>query len=116
MPHCIIEYAKTLETKVGIANLVDKVFRGALKSALFDANDIKTRAMGYDYFQVADRTDEAEFIHVNVKLLAGRDKSVKRHLSESILNEILTLNMTKVSVSVKVKDLDTECYAKEVLC
>ena len=48
------------------------VFDGALHSQLFlpDGADIKVRAMAYSNFKLGD--GKASFVHVVVKILAGR--------------------------------------------
>lgn len=115
MPHCIIEYASALKGQIEIETLMDKVTEGCLKSALFELKDIKTRAIPYDYYQSAGQTDSADFIHIEVKLLAGRNMLQRKLLSKSILDSVLVLPLAKVSVTVEINDLDTECYAKQIL-
>lgn len=115
MPHCIIEYASKLQSQIDVESLMDKVTEGSLKSALFELKDIKTRAIAYDYYQSAGQTDNADFIHIEVKLLAGRNMLQRKLLSKSILDSVLQLPLSKVSVTVEINDLDTECYAKQLL-
>jgi len=115
MPHCIIEFSNTLKRQFDIETLMSKVTEGSLTSGLFEAKDVKTRAIGFDYFQSAGKSEHADFIHVEVKLLAGRNQLQRKLLSKSVLDAILTLDLNKVSVTIEVNDIDTPSYAKQVL-
>lgn len=114
MPHCIIEFSNTLKSQFDVETLMNKVTEGSLTSGLFDVKDVKTRAMGFDYCQSAGKSGESDFIHVEVKLLAGRNMLQRKLLSKSVLDAILTLNLRNVSVTVEINDIETECYAKQV--
>jgi 5-carboxymethyl-2-hydroxymuconate isomerase len=114
MPHCIIEFSNSLRSQFEVESLMSKVTQGSLNSGLFDVKDVKTRALGFDYCQSAASSENADFIHVNVKLLAGRNMLQRKLLSKSVLDAILTLNLHNVSVTVEINDIDTECYAKQV--
>ena len=115
MPHCIVEYADNLSNQFAVTQLLDKVFTGTLMSGLFEAKDIKTRAIAFDHYQSAGQSERADFIHIEVKLLAGRNMLQRKLLSKSILDAVLTLDIKAVSVTVEINDLDTECYAKQVI-
>jgi len=115
MPHCIIEFSNALKKQIDIETLMDKVTEGSLTSGLFEAKDVKTRAIGFDYFQSAGQSEQADFIHVEVKLLAGRNKLQRKLLSKSVLDAILSLNLNKISITVEINDIDTQSYAKQVL-
>lgn len=115
MPHCIIEFSNELKSQFDIESLMEKVTEGALKSGLFEAKDVKTRAIGFDYYQSAGKREQADFIHIEVKLLAGRNMLQRKLLSKSILDTVLLLNLNRVSVTVEINDLDTECYAKQII-
>ena len=114
MPHCIIEFSNGLKSQTDIELLMNKVTEGSLASGLFELKDIKTRAIAYDYFQSAGKVEDADFIHVEVKLLAGRNMLQRKLLSKSVLDAILSLGLKRISVTVEINDLDTECYAKQV--
>ena len=50
MPHCIVEYSKTLETQIDPAELTEAVYQGALISGLFEPSHIRVRALAYESF------------------------------------------------------------------
>ncbi|BDX04712.1 5-carboxymethyl-2-hydroxymuconate Delta-isomerase [Planctobacterium marinum] len=111
MPHCIVEYSADLKEQP----LMTAVFDGTLKSGLFshDGVDIKVRALPFKHHITGDT--QASFIHVVLKILAGRTSEQKQRLSDSVLQHILSNNYADCSVTVEVLDIDTPCYAKALV-
>ncbi|WP_286266341.1 5-carboxymethyl-2-hydroxymuconate Delta-isomerase [Thalassotalea atypica] len=112
MPHCIIEYADTVEQLISPQKLITIINQAAASSALFDENHIKTRAIAYQHFQVG-QSDKA-FIHVNAKILSGRTLEQRQHLTQTILGAIAALELENVSLTVEVIDMERASYAKQV--
>lgn len=112
MPHCIIEYAKTLENQVKPATVVNAVFLGAFQSNLFKPEDIKTRAMAFEHHQTGHQ--KQNFIHVTMKILAGRDQQQRTMLAEKVLAELNKMNLKSISLTVEVVAIEAESYAKLV--
>jgi len=110
MPHCIIEYSSDLE--MGAQQLIDAVMQGALDSALFNVDDIKLRTISYENYQIA--TGKKKFIHVAMKILSGRSDEQKRNLSQAVLARLDKLDLTCLSLTVEVLDIDREVYAKKI--
>jgi 5-carboxymethyl-2-hydroxymuconate isomerase len=113
MPHCIVEYAREVADQVSIEDLIEAVYQGTLSSGLFDAYDIKTRALAYSHHSTGNTRDS--FVHVTVCLLSGRDDAQKADLSEKILAKIEPLLPAVVSVGVEICDMHRESYRKRVL-
>lgn len=112
MPHCIVEYAKNLENHLYPTELVNTVYSGALKSQLFNADDIKVRASAYDHFTSGIR--KQDFIHVTLKILSGRTPEQRTHLSQTVLSELALLPFASISMTVEVIDIDKSSYSKIV--
>ncbi|MEH8018007.1 5-carboxymethyl-2-hydroxymuconate Delta-isomerase [Rheinheimera muenzenbergensis] len=110
MPHCIVEYSAALEAKT----ILTAVFEGALQSDLFEpgGTDIKIRAQPYQqHFSGAKHCD---FIHVQLKILSGRNLAQKQHLSQCVLEQLLKLDLVSCSHTVEVIDIERASYAKKV--
>ncbi len=113
MPHCIIEYSTTLTVQISPAGLVAAVHQGAVDSTLFGLDDIKTRAIGYDYHH--NGGSQRDFIHVTLKILSGRDAEQKAALSDTVLEALAELGLQNISLTVEVVDLDRSSYAKRLV-
>jgi len=110
LPHCIIEYSSTLESSLSPSRLVDVVHQSTLDSGLFDASHIKTRALAYDYFQLADKYQD--FIHVTIRMHSGRTAQQKQLLTAEILQSLENLKVTSITITVEAVDMHSESYAK----
>ncbi|WP_192891471.1 5-carboxymethyl-2-hydroxymuconate Delta-isomerase [Vibrio bathopelagicus] len=108
MPHCIIEHSSTINGH----QLNQKVFLGAMESQLFSptGEDIKVRSLAYQHYQTGE--EKEDFVHVSVRILSGRQESDKVRLSESILNQLLTLSLSSASLTVEIIDIDRASYSK----
>lgn len=110
MPHCIIEYAKDIVTSED--KLVESVAQGAMRSGLFEADTIKTRAMPFSAFKVGQT--QIDFIHVTSRILSGRTLEQKRHLNQCIQDALSELAISKCSVTTEVVDMDKASYLKTI--
>lgn len=110
MPHCIIEFSDPVKNTAPPAQLVDAVYKAAFQSGLFEGPDIKTRASAFAVYQTGAQV--LDFVHVTVRLLAGRTEAQKAQLSKLILDALLTLKLSNTSLTVEVVDMERASYAK----
>ena len=112
MPHCVIEYSKPLENQVSEKQLMDLVFEGALSSQLFDIKTIKCRAIGYQSY--LSKAGEGDFIHITIRILAGRTIEQKSTLSQCVMQNLADIGLKDISMTVDICDIETQCYAKVI--
>jgi 5-carboxymethyl-2-hydroxymuconate isomerase len=112
VPHCIIEYAKEIEQSVSASDLVQMVHIGAVKSGLFEEEHIKTRAIAYEHFRTG--SGDSAFVHVSLKILAGRNQQQRKSLTDHVLNELQAIPLSPLSLTVEVRDMERETYSKAV--
>lgn len=113
MPHCIVEYSQTLESRISPSVLVETVHQAALASALFEVTHIKTRALAYAHYQSGSA--QADFIHVTIRLHAGRTVEQKKHLSSLVLKHLTSIELSAVTITIETVDMDSASYAKQVV-
>ncbi len=111
MPHCIVEHSPCIDAQV----LNQKVFKGALASGLFsaDGSDIKVRSIAYEHYQTG--AVKEDFIHVGLRILSGRSDDDKLRLSQSVLAQLESLNVSKASLTVEIVDMDRDSYSKKIV-
>ena len=116
MPHCIIEYSKELEKEISPTEMIETTHDGTMASGLFVENHIKSRAIAYEDFRTGE--PELRFIHITAKIISGRTIEQKTSLSESIQAQfkgvISEKKLSKISVTVDVRDLQQESYTKTI--
>ncbi|WP_289030994.1 5-carboxymethyl-2-hydroxymuconate Delta-isomerase [uncultured Paraglaciecola sp.] len=113
MPHCIVEYSKNIEKELSLESLIKCVHQGAVDSELFEEASIKTRAIAFEYYQTG--AGDMPFIHVNVKILQGRNHQQKKMLSEMMVNSLTKIARSPVSLTVEVVDIEKVSYRKTIL-
>uniref|UniRef100_A0A2A4Z2V1 5-carboxymethyl-2-hydroxymuconate isomerase n=1 Tax=OCS116 cluster bacterium TaxID=2030921 RepID=A0A2A4Z2V1_9PROT len=113
MPHCIIEYSKSLQKSVEPSAFIAVVHQAAIESGLFDPDDIRSRAIAFDDYQI--RGDKQHFIHVTLRIMHGRNDSQKNQLSSTVMQALESLNLTSIILSVEICDIDKTTYAKVTL-
>ena len=113
MPHLVIEYAEEIIQHSSPQEIMQAAYAGAVKSELFNPSDIKARARSYQNYISGAEHDA--FINVTTHILSGRTKEQKKHLSESILNELINLGLANITLTVQTYDIDRDIYAKVIL-
>ena len=113
MPHCIIEHSAKIDSNA----LIPLVFNASLESSLFeqDGSDIKVRVLPFTHYQTGSlqsASSQADFIHVSLRILSGRNTEQKLMLSRLVLESLATLNLKGCSTSVEVVDIDRASYSK----
>ena len=112
MPHCVIEYSKDLEKDVNPNDLVESVHQGALESQLFKVDDIRVRAIPFDYYLIGGINKS--FIHVTIKIFSGRNDEQCKKLSSLVLDKLNKINLTNVTITVDVTEITKEYHSREV--
>jgi len=111
MPHCIIEYSKTIEIAIDLDSVIDNVFEAVSESDLFERSSVKVRAIGYDFYKSG--LDDHNFIHVCIRILSGRNKQQKKILSNAVLSRLSQVTEGVKSITIEVVDMETTCYSKQ---
>jgi 5-carboxymethyl-2-hydroxymuconate isomerase len=110
MPHVIIEYARDALATGQSEPLLEAVHNAAMFCGLFEAGHVKTRAVAIDHYRVG--TGKHPFIHVQLRIKAGRSAEQKSALSDAILVAVRQLGTLAKVVTVELVDMDPDSYAK----
>jgi 5-carboxymethyl-2-hydroxymuconate isomerase len=119
MPHCIIECSSEVLAHINSQQLIDTCFDAALASDLFNADDIKVRIITVDQQRIGYTKNSG--LHVQLKILGGRDDAQKKYLSTTVLSAITQLLQQQpprnqaLNLSVEVLDIDRDSYQKIVI-
>ncbi|HHY72336.1 MAG TPA: 5-carboxymethyl-2-hydroxymuconate Delta-isomerase [Bacillus bacterium] len=112
MPHIIIEYTHNIKAEANISGLLEKVHAVIIaKSPLFPIGGLRSRAIELQDYRVADGKEDDAFVHVTLKIGAGRSEeekkntcdelfeAIKAHFSELFSKRYLALSMELVEFS-----------------
>ena len=81
MPHFIAEYSANLEQDADFPGLFEKVHACLGASGVFPLGGIRSRAVRMDIFRMADGQHDYAFVHMTLKVGAGRDLETRRQVA-----------------------------------
>jgi 5-carboxymethyl-2-hydroxymuconate isomerase len=88
MPHLNIEYSANLEDALDVQALVDRIHETALETGIFPLGGVRTRAEARKYYRIANGDPRAGYIHMLVRIGAGRDLEVRRAAGEKLFTAL----------------------------
>ncbi|MFD1706464.1 5-carboxymethyl-2-hydroxymuconate Delta-isomerase [Siminovitchia sediminis] len=106
MPHVIVEYTDNIKKEARIKSLLKKINESMIDSnGVFPVGGIRSRAIELNDYVVADGTEDDAFVHVALKIGAGRSEEdlkqacdklfevVKEHFADLYEKRTLALSM-----------------------
>lgn len=115
MPHLILEYSKNIDGKLNFEPLVLMLHKILENKLPTDISSCKTRILAHESFFIGNGNAENAFVHLTIKILAGRSDENKNQLGNEILREMRVFFQPNQSnlilqLSVEVKDLDKHYF------
>lgn len=90
MPHIIVEYTGNLGAEGRIPDLLARINqvmiaqRDEAGKAVYPIGGIRSRALALDEYCIADGADDYAFVHVTVKIGAGRSEAVEKRTTDAL--------------------------------
>ena len=122
MPHIIIETSKNIlaseSFKIGqeIQQIMKKIVEGN-----FDPDQCKIRVITYENYIVGLEENDENFIHISIKILAGRAIEVRQKLASQSFEFVnnfyknLKLSQKRCDISIDIIEMNRETYQKITL-
>ncbi|MGJ8528993.1 5-carboxymethyl-2-hydroxymuconate Delta-isomerase [Maritalea sp.] len=111
MPHIIIEYAQPIANDIDLEALCKSLSEAALATGVFTTpEDVKARAIPATHWY--QPVENSTFIHITVRLMAGRTEEQKRKVTTAILEKAAAKLPQVGTISVDIKEIDPATYAK----
>ncbi len=112
MAHFVLEYSNNIaKSTLALQELFSKLHQAAEETGLFPLKGIRSRAYACDDFRMADGNPEHMFVHLEVKLGAGRSIEEREAAAKSFF-EVLTqhfgtcFEQRGVAMSFEMKELE----------
>lgn len=112
MPHFVLEYSRPLENQLDLSEVMEVAFAAGVNSGVMKAADIKVRALPYDHYRLDGSLET--FLHVSIYMLAGRTPEQKEHVSTLLRNALAEAFPGIGSISIDIRDMDTQAYKKHL--
>lgn len=88
MPHFITEYSANLETDIDLPGLFEKIHKTLGNTGVFPLGGIRSRAVRADVFRIADAEHDYGFVHMTLKVGAGRSLEVRQQAGDALFETI----------------------------
>lgn len=88
MPHFRVEYSRNLEAALDVPVLFDRLTDVAAGTGVFPLAGIRCRALPRDAYRIADGHPDNGFVHVELRVGAGRDVSTLRRAGEAVFGAL----------------------------
>jgi 5-carboxymethyl-2-hydroxymuconate isomerase len=88
MPHLNIEYSANLADELDVQALVDTIHKTALSTGIFPLGGVRTRAEPRTHYRIANGDPRAGYIHMLVRIGAGRDFETRRAAGDQIFDAL----------------------------
>ncbi|MCY1522453.1 5-carboxymethyl-2-hydroxymuconate Delta-isomerase [compost metagenome] len=118
MPHFIVEYTHNIAEEADLPGLFEKVHAYLGSSGVFPLGGIRSRAMRLDTWRMADGKHDYAFVHMTLKVGAGRDLETRRKVAEELF-EVITAHFAELqarrllALSFEMTELHAELNFKQ---
>jgi 5-carboxymethyl-2-hydroxymuconate isomerase len=120
MPHLIVEFSAdfSLDLAKNLSSKLQQHFINLATDGNFDVHQCKFRFLSYHDFLVGLNTPAyASFVHLTIKILAGRTVEVRKKLTSLCLQSMQEIYQTqcqknRIDFSVDLVELNKETYQK----
>lgn len=117
MPHVVLERSKNVTAKGDLTNLLNQISKTLAENLPTKIESCKCRSYECDIFSVAGGRANSGFVHLGVKILAGRSDEIINNVSRKLLDELKeyfkeSASKLNLQFSVEITDLSS-FYLKE---
>lgn len=118
MPHIWVEHSANLEGRVDLPALLTGIHCSAVNTGMFAEGAIRTRLQAIDQYRIGDGHPENAFVHVVIRIAAGRDLQTKKQIGEAMFAELCRLlerqfDSMPLGLSLEVQELDATLNFKQ---
>jgi 5-carboxymethyl-2-hydroxymuconate isomerase len=118
MPHITIECSSNVVPKLDVARLVEDVHEAALSTGIFPVGGTRTRFVERTQYRIADGHPENGFVHVVLRIGAGRDLETKRRAGTAVFDALCAFlqplyDRMPLGISMEVQEIDPDLNFKK---
>jgi 5-carboxymethyl-2-hydroxymuconate isomerase len=111
MPHFIAEYSANIKNDIDFQEFFCKVNAYLGQSGVFPLAGIRSRAICVDHYVIADAKYDYAFIHMTLKVGAGRDVEIRQVIAQELFKLIETYfqplqDQRLLAISFEMTELD----------
>lgn len=118
MPHQIIEYSANLEADLRLSELISALHDAAAGVDALPLAGLRTRAVRRDNYQIADDHPENAFVHVVLRIAAGRTLDVQQNAGSVIFDALCShlepiYSKSPLAISFEIQEINPDLRWKQ---
>lgn len=117
MPHAWIECSSNIQNEPEVRSLKQLVYRASLDAGIFPVGGVRVRFQVIDDYIVGDDHPDNSFIHVVLRIGAGRDLPTKKAAADAVFEKITAhmaplANRAPLAVAFEVQEMSADLNYK----
>jgi 5-carboxymethyl-2-hydroxymuconate isomerase len=112
MPHFVIDCSENILNLNDPESTLLSVHKVAVKSGLFDEEDIKVRFNSFNQHYLVGGKKNA-FIHVFANIMEGRTTDQKSALSKEIISQLKVMFPSIEFIAINIRDFEKATYCNK---
>ncbi len=115
MPHLILEYSSNINSSIPMNHLFDKIHHLLAEELPTQLANCKSRCIVHPLFFLGDQDSKNAFVHLTIKIFAGRADAKKKQIGEKIIGLLDAFfraapGVLKIDLSLEIMDLDSHYF------
>jgi 5-carboxymethyl-2-hydroxymuconate isomerase len=117
MPHLVLEYSASVPDEPDLDLVLRRLHEAMTAAGPFDPANVKSRAVCYESFRVADGAPDRAFVHLTASVLAGREAGVLRETARALLASLResfprARSERRCDFTVELREMRPDLYLK----
>lgn len=117
MPHFQVEYSKNIEGELNVPELLDVLTEAAVATGVFPLAGVRARASVREHFRVADGHPDNGFIHINLRIGAGRPVDTRKEAGQAVFDAVAgylkpLIDSRPMNVSLEISEIHPDLNFK----
>lgn len=115
MPHLVLEYSDNVIEKNNFSQLFQQCHQILADMLPTDLMNCKSRAIECPVYYVADGKPDNAFVHLSLKIMAGRTDETLRKLGDQLMETVMehfaeSLKKKRLQISLEISSLDKNYF------
>lgn len=117
MPHFQVEYSGNIEQALDVPALLDVLTEAAVGTGVFPLAGVRARAMKREHYRIADGHPDNGFIHINLRIGAGRPVETRKEAGQAIFDAVAAhlkplIDSRPMNVSFEISEIHPDLNFK----
>lgn len=118
MPHFIVEHSTNLDDAVDFPAFCDEIRDVAVETGVFPLGGIRVRVHPCETYAVADGNPENAFVHIELRMGAGRDMETRKQAGETVFEAMTAFleplfDARPFALSFEINEIDSALSFKK---